>query len=285
MPLTPPTAPDPPVWHKIVHEGGILESWDDDGPAATVLYRCQWDERYDFASALMGGYPPGADGFSSYMPPHQYPPSPNMWCKKITGIRGEGALKAGKGSKWLSYTYALVTAQYGLSQFDYSSSSGGGGGATPAGQIDIANPILYCRQRIRTSSAFEVLGKRKLKFSTSGKLVDAEATRPAVQTEITLEFPRVPFNPYLLVRPYVGKISTVEMWGHPTGGVLLDGCETDLSGTFAGMDVGVVLTYLCRDTSWNTLVNDEGDHELVQYVDSSPAKRPIDEINHFSLFS
>jgi hypothetical protein len=277
MPLTAPTSPDPATPHAILWES-IEESWGDDGPAATVQYRCAWEDRYDLAVDLRGGYRTSASGLFAWNPPHRYPPSPNMYCLRLTSIRPDKAVRRdGGASKWLPYKYAIVTAEYGIPPFDYDV-------PTAAGQIDASNPILQCKQDIQASTAFIVLGKRKLKFSASGKAVDTEATKLAAQSEFTLEFPRVNFNPYPVIRPYLGKISSTAMFHHDAEEILLDSAQIRIQpGDLSGPDVSVVLTYLGRDESWNKLVNDEGEYEYVEYMNSSPVVRPFELVDHFQL--
>jgi hypothetical protein len=262
--------------HKIRFKGGISESVGSGGPKATVVYRCRWEDRYDLVLELVGGYGSGASGFSAYTPPHAYPPSTNLRCLEISSIEGLGAKKLGTGSKWDPYTLAEITAVYSVPTYDIESSSA-------SGQIDPDNPILYCKQSINASSAFVVLPKRKLKFSTSGKIVDSEASRPTAQAEITLEFPRVPFNPYTICKPYLGKTNSAAMLGHDAGQLLFDAIRTDLSSTSTGIDHSVVLTFLGRDADWNALVNDAGSYELVEFDGSGV--RPFTQADLMAMFS
>ena len=281
MPLSAPTTPDPTTAHTIRLRDGISESVSPNGPKATVIYRCAWTDRYDLARELVGGYGPDATGFSGFTPPHKYPPSPNMFCREVSSIRGLGCKKRGTGSKWLPYKIAELTAVYETLTYDVST-------PTAAGQIDPTQPILFCRQRIRSSSQFVILPKRKLKYSISGTIVETEVGRPAVQKEVTLEFPRVPFNPSTVIQPYQGLISDRPMFGCPAGAVLLDSHDTDDSASSDGsLDHAVTLTYLCMDHDWNKLLNDVGDWELIEYdIDPAPAepKRPFEYVNHFDLF-
>lgn len=279
MPLSPPAFPDVNTPCKIDwRRGGISESWSSQGgPKATVVYQCLWADRYDLATELMGGYPVGSTGFTDYIPPHRYPPSPNLICQEISSIEGLGALKRGFGSRWLPYKYAIVTAVYSTPTYDVSV-------ASAAGQIDPSSPILYCKQRIRASSAFVVLPRGKIRFAVSGKTVDSDVARPAAQSEITLEFPRIAFNPYLLVRPYIGKTNTVAMWGHDPDCLLLDSIDTETGASTDGtLDCSATLTYLGRDTSWNTLINEDGDPEAIEFVGSGA---PVfTAVNHLALFT
>jgi hypothetical protein len=278
-PLEPPTSPDPATPHLIRLKDGITESDGPNGPKATVVYHCRWEDRYSLRNDLLGGYPSGATGFVLHTLPHRYPPSPNMFCTEVA-IGGLGARKTG-GSKWLPYVLAEVAATYEIPRYDLDT-------PTEAGQIDPANPILFCRQRIRGSSGFVVLPEQKLKFSSSGKIVDSEVGRPVAQSEITLEFPRVNFNPYQSVRPYLGRTNATTMFGHPPGHIYFDSIDTDDSATSGGIDHAVTLTFLGRDSDWNTLINENGSYELVHY-DISPAPpepvRPFQRIDLFEMFT
>src|SRR5574343_212275 len=274
MPVTEPSTEHWIDWNH----GGISEAWNPE-PEAAVVYRCAWDDRYELAQELLGYYPEGSSTFGSYTLPAEYPPSPNLRCVGIQSITPDKAVNWTDPAKWSPYKWALITAVFRVPPWGDLSS------ATPAGQIDPppgtpatgGTPILFWRQRVRASAAFKVLPKGKLKFSTSLTIVETEVSKPAAQAEITLEFPKTPFNPYQLCRPYLGKINDAAIFGHAAGCVLFDSIDTDVSSTSDGSDCNVVLSFLARDASWNTLVNDEGEDELVEFDGAATTTRPFTE--------
>lgn len=269
--------PDPSTWHKI-EKDSIKESWTRSGGVrAEVTYRCLYAERFALMQELIGGYSVKANSFSAFTVPHSYPPLPHLYAVDISDVKGEGLLKGG-GSKWSPYKYALVTTVYESPNYAVNMSS-----ADSSNQIDPASPVLYCRQTIRGSAAFVTLPDGKLKYSASGKTVDAPAARPQAQAEIGLEFPRVRFNPYLFLRPYLGKTNLFAMFGHPPGQVFFDSVDTDDSASTDGLDHSVKLAFLGRDADWNALVNEAGDYELVEF--KSGGRRPFTQVDLYQMFA
>jgi len=272
---------EPVTYNRVVR---ITESWPEGGvPQAEVTYDCAWANRFSLINELMGYYPSGATGFSDYVPPLRYPPSPNMYCMGISSIEGRGLIKSVSTSaraamRWAPYNTARITALFKVPTLNIDSS-------TDAGQIDPGNPILFCRQRIRSSAAFVVLPEGKIKFSTSGEVVSSDVSRPSAQSEITLEFPRLPFNPYRICRPYRGMINDRTMFDHAPGTLLFDSIDTDESATSGGPDIGCTLTFLGRESDWNSLVNGKGEDELIEFADApSPPVRPFKRANLSAMF-
>jgi hypothetical protein len=272
--------PDPTTPHWIVFRDGLRETWSrDSGPTASVTYQCAYEDRFALARELMGYYTIGSGitKLTNFIEPHRYPPSPNLVCLEIASIEGVGAKKNGEGSKWDPYIQARLVANYAVPPIAYGITD-----ISPANQIDMSQPIIGCRQTIRGSAAMRLLPPGKLKFSTSGKVVEVDAGIPEGQSEIVLEFPRVPVLAHSLVKPYIGRVNTQAIFGHAAGQVLLDSVEWDHSASSDGTDCSARLTFLAKDSNWNALINDTGAYELVEY--NSGGARPIPTANFWDLF-
>jgi hypothetical protein len=258
------------VPYKVVTDS-FRENWPTDkGLQATVTYRCDWGDRFALMQDLRGGYRAGARTFGQFTIPHQYPPLPYLYCTEITEVKGEGLLKdlPGATTKWAPFKKAVVTARYAPPEYNLT-------GSDQSQSIDPQNdpPTIFCRMRVKASAAFRTLPKGKLKFKTSGKSVGESVGKPEAQSEISLEFPHVPFNPYVILKPFLGMINSVAMFGHGQGEILFAAIDTD-TGTFANggtADQSCSLAFLGREVSWRKIINDDGEYEDVVFAGSGKA--------------
>ena len=263
--------------------------WTEDRPAtASVTYRCPFERCFDLANQLRGVFVGGGTGLVIPGTPHRFPLSPNLYCYGIKIAPKDDEVRKGdlSGESWFPFNYhthALVTAHYKAPEFAVDAAS-----ATPANQInphDPAGPIIGCRQRVRVSTSFLVFEGAKLKFQTSGKIIESSDGVPANQVEFSFEYPRLSRDPTEFLLPFKGKVNDAPLWFLPAGHVLFDSFEVDRTFSLAGTEVNCTLTFLGNlDVSWNERLNDEGDPETVQFVSSSPTKTPFTSTNLRAIF-
>lgn len=277
-----PSVFEPLTKHQIVLKDGITETWTGQAMEATVIYRCTWDERHDLMNELMGGYSNSATRFQDFVPPAQCPANTVLYCSGIESVRPVGVkhMPDPSMSKWSPYPYAEITAKFSAPDRDWES-------ASKAGQISYANPILGCRQRIRASSQFLVMPSGKLKFVTSGTVVEESIGKPLPSSELTFTFSRLPFNPANTLMQYLGKVNWDNYLGHGRGQLLFDSMDVT-EGVFSkGLACEVTLTILARDQSWNSFLNAKGEFEDVQYDASTatPKEKPFAYATFADLFT
>lgn len=275
----------------VVHAPGgkmaVEIDWQEDRPAtASVVYRCPWGSAVPLAKELRGGFPSGGgSGLVAPVAPHAFPLIPELYCCGVS-IRPKddevlkGDLSGLDGFPFNHHPHALVTASYKAPDWAFDAAQ-----ASPANQIDPGNPIIGCRQRVRASTSFLVFDGAKLKFQTSGKIIESSDGIPANQVEAVLEYPRLSRDPTQFLLPFKGKTNSVALWFLPAEHWLFDNFETDRTYSLGSIETSAVLTFLgSLDLSWNERLNDDGDPEAVKFVTSSPAKPPFDSTDLRLIF-
>lgn len=107
------------IWYEFsmpdggLNSGGVEESFPEQGPHATCEFKCRWVDRYNFMAGLRGGV---IDGFR--VPPAAYPYSTNLFCTQVTRCKGLGPMPDPM-TGLLGYRFAIVTAEYGIYEFDF----------------------------------------------------------------------------------------------------------------------------------------------------------------------
>lgn len=257
--------PEPTVPYKIRIPDSFKETWPNDkGYQATVVFECAWADRFALVQSLRGGYSNASSNFGQFTIPHRYPPLPLLYCREIADVKGEGLRKDldAAAAKWAPYTRAVVTASYGAPEYNFSAADG-------SQSIDPQNDqvVPFCKQTTKGSAALVTLPEGLLKFAASGKDVKESVGKLQVQTEIVLEFPHVPFNPYPILRPFLGMLNSLPMFSHDQGEVVFNAIDTGGGGNASGgnADFTCNLTFLGRDVSWRKLLNDSGDYEPVVF--------------------
>jgi hypothetical protein len=112
---------------EIALDGGVREAQPADGPRATVVYQCAYDERYQLLQGLL---PYGRNV------PHAYPPSPNLYALECVGVEGVGPRVDAAG--WMIYQKAKVAIEYRIPGFAFGFGASGIGGSGPT--IDPGTP-------------------------------------------------------------------------------------------------------------------------------------------------
>lgn len=256
--------------------GEFTESVTDKGPQATVPYLVDWRDRYRFANALMGSYE-GAQGRPTYVGAHRYPDSPNMFCLGVPRIKGLGERPLGTSGFFDCYAKAIVTANYGVPSYDDENQS------NPDQQLDPEDPITYCKMSVRLSGKGIEIAEGKLEFEDNSKAYDGSMHYIEAESEITLEFPKIPYLPWRAIKPYIGRLNDVPMFGCDRGQLLLSGMDTDDAATSEGRrGQQVVLTYLWQDRDWNTVIDETGAARIVRY--RSGKLRPFLYRDHREIF-
>lgn len=262
-----------------VGEAGVAQVFETPGgrgqaASVDVTYRCPWDARYAVFLELLGGGWSQANGLGVPLPGHPYPPSPNLSCESIGRVDPEGINRSEAdpvARRWNHPKYCLVPCTYRPLDYAYSIES-----ANDSYQLDPADPILGCRQRIEGNNTFVVVDDATMilvdrKYAealadpdpaaTAAKVEVLQSTDglPANSVSFTLEYPRVPRNPWAFLRPYLGKVNRFPMWGLDAGQILMAAVTIDLVPSLFGPEISCSLTYLGNlDVGWNDTIDKSG---------------------------
>lgn len=290
------------IWVHVDDDGlpAISETPGGSGqpPQVDVTYRCKWSERFAVYRELLGGFA-STNLLGIPTPGHAYPPSPNLSCLSVGAVQpyaiDKTLLEDNRANpdacRWDWPKWCLLPVSYGLP--DYATSFEG---ANPANQIDPADPILFCRQRAEINNSFivvdnatmEILQPRPLptdpflRQTPKRKLIQTTDGIPANTVTFTLEFPRIPVNPWLILQPFVGKTNFFPMWNLPPGHLLFAGVSVGSEVGFFGSELSATLTYIGNvDLPWNETIDDDGIAKPKVFVnnDGSTFRFPFDSID------
>lgn len=110
-----PGGPELPApGYSVLEDTGIMEGNPDNGPFATVRYKCYSRDRYKMAQSLLGQWIGKVPNNIFYTGPFEYPPSPNLICTSIDSIElhGKPIPDPFAGPPYLSKMFTIITATF-----------------------------------------------------------------------------------------------------------------------------------------------------------------------------
>lgn len=93
-------------------------------------------------------------------------------------------------------------------------------------QLDPSNPITGCEQSVDINGKVITQAGSGYTYDSTGKPVQGDVGINVNEVKLMLRFPRVPYLPWQLVQPYVGKINSATTLGCGVGTLLLEGMTT-----------------------------------------------------------
>lgn len=271
---------------------GVTEAWPVDGATATVYYRCAWTDRYTLAQALIGSSS-YVDNVLIRVPPHKYPPSPNLVCGSLGTIQpyGIGVLQTSQGglpAGWMTAQYAIVPATYIVPHFDTGASSDPP--TDPSGQ-----PWTTTRFRIsgdvftppnRTYKYVQRTGDPNYPQGTSAGIPVADSLLGIIrpQIEISMTRHRVPVEAFSIesIVGFIGKVNdnNVQFGNHifEEGYLLFSGFNSTATvDTIGSLTFEVEYGLLGRfDYSWNTIMAPDTNWYLINTKADETGQYPFD---------
>ena len=267
------------VLHKVIPKGVEISGDLKSGYRATVPYLLAWGDAGVFVDELMGGTSSATVGPITWRLPHRYPGIiAAIYAQRfrIQPCGADGALPmTHQGLAPGEYfTHAIVTAEYGSpEQAQFAT------GDDPQGrqQLDPANPITLCEQSVRTAAKMETLKGGSYIYDDDSKPVPGDFAVPFTETKLVLKFPRVPYLPWQLIRPYQNKLNSVAMFGCSIGTLRLEDMDTTIQIDTDGPKQAIQLAFAVThrdDVSWNHLPKPDGTNVLVRYKADSGSGTP-----------
>ena len=109
----------------------------------------------------------------------------------------------------------------------------------PAGknQLDPSNPLTACEQSILSTGKVDTMPGGAWAYSSgsfSGKPVKGEVYLIRPEVRLMCKFPRIPFLPWQLIQPYVGKINLTAILNCVKGSLLLEAAPTIITPNMDG---------------------------------------------------
>lgn len=266
---------------------------------AEVTYLCKWSERKAIYQEMRGSFAV-LNGLGVPLPGHRYPEDPFLSFHSIGTVKPHGMnktlindpVKLMSEKRWNWPKYALLPVTYTPLDYAFDNST-----LDLGNQIDPANPILGCRQRTEVNNSFIVVDNMEMEILKSRtefvpqtpnrKVLASTEGIPANTIAFTLEYPRVPQNPWRFLRPYLGTVNLHDQWDLPKGHVLFASVSVEETYSFGSVDMSATLTFIGNlDVGWNETVDDDGivKPKVFRNNNGSTFRFPFRYTDHYAVF-
>lgn len=233
------------VPYTIIADEGITESYSpDDGPRATVRFKCLWSDHAQLARDLIGTSTSTGTSIIR-VAPFQYPSNPYLYCRSISSVRPLGKKLiplAGIGLPWITGKYAIVEAVFWRPPFSFDGLDG------PYGQA-------WTTIQFGASGEFMTLPDSTYRFG-DGTPTNTPIGKVVGQIEINVKRYFMPYLPIAQIASLLGKVNnaayTIGGYSFPAGTLLFAGGPSEFANDTAGnITQDVEYKFVYRAVSWN----------------------------------
>jgi hypothetical protein len=277
----------PSTSHKVLARGYQIRGASNGGYAASVPYLVTWANAFTFIDEVMGSTSGSTTLPPTWTNPHKLPytGSAKLYANEFqcepcgadgSAIPNEGILPGEY------FTHAKVTVTYKTPELVQAS----GDDASHLFQLDPANPLTLCEQRVRQSSKVTTRKGGGYVFEDGTPLV-GDMGVPETESELVLTFPRVSWLPWAYLKPYHGTVNLTSLFGCPKGNLLLTGSDIqyvqDL-GAQLKTQAQLVFSVQHDDRDWNEVEKSDGTWMLVKRRGDT-TKRIFRYVEHKNIFT
>jgi hypothetical protein len=230
----------------------VEESWDEDGPAAEVVYRTYYNDRWTFVRELAGkvtssGSP--ATGQISRLIPHAYPApvafdrklyaQPSIKIKPDNGlaIRDDGAGWCNYGKTIAGVDHpgtALITVPYKTLKWDVEGSNS-----------------VYVTEDLEGAAQMITLPGSPFRFASDSKPINQDVGMLMPQISLSRSYAQVPYIDDR-IWSLIGTVNAATFRGQAVGTFLFEAVRTHQeSFALGGTNYGIDISMLFRPISWN----------------------------------
>lgn len=225
--------------------------------SASAVFEVAWSDRETFINEALG-LTTGSSGWPTPQVPWDCPFQPNSGllassfsCEPHTV---KDSISPSDNTVEGHYENAHIQIGFERPRYDFQT-------PTVQNQIDVANPILFCEQSIEMTARTLVL--KAFHFEYVGAPADTIPTGDffvtETQADIVLNFPFVPYIPWVYLEPYIGKSNSTTLFGKPAETVVFLGPsirqETMSDGTNRS---SCVLRFGYNSNGWNVQLATNG---------------------------
>lgn len=246
--------------------GGYTVSGDTrNGYRATVNYLMAWADAFTFADQIFGSARATVVGPITWILPYRFPvAAANLYAQRFN-IKPCGASGSAIPDKGLGpgqyFTHAIVEVQF---ETPTATMSVAQDDPRNLQQLDPSNPITMCEQSVKINAKMETRRAGSYVFTSTTKPVIGDFAVMVPESALVLTFPRVPYLPRKLVKPYIGSVNSVPILGAAKGELLLTGMDTRITETSDGIQQQVQFEFAESSLGdWNMLPQDNGVLALV----------------------
>jgi len=266
----------PTVPYKVMSKGYTVSGDTRSGYKASVDYLMAWSDAFVFADQIFGSARATVVGPVTWTLPYRFPTATaNLYAHAFT-IKPCGASGSAIPNKGLGpgefFTHAIVTVQFETPQAVQNTAQDD---PNKLQQLDPANPITMCEQSIKISGKMET--RKAGSFMYTGVLSTPEPLLGdfsvlVPEAKLVLTFPKVPYLPRALIKPYVGSVNSVPVLQAAKGELLMEGMDTKIIETSDGIQQQVQLEFAesCLG-DWNKFPDKNGAPQLVYRKGTSDA--------------
>jgi len=281
--------PAPTVPYKVMSKGFQITGDLKGGYKAVVPYLVTWGNAYRFADDVFGLAYAGQVGPITWYTPWRYPyADANLYASSFTidpcgndglPIPASAGLRPGD-----VFTHAIIKLTFATPS---QTQSGRQDDPNKLHQLDPKNPLTMCEQSVKIG------GKMQTKHSGSflfpgGTPLKGDTGVLVCEAKLELTFPRVPYLPWALVRPYIGTLNDIPILDCDRGSLLLEGMDTKVVQTNLGITQQVQLSFAWSSKGdWNLVDQPNGIPALVYRKGGSntDANRIYTYANHYQIFN
>lgn len=264
--MSAPTTP-----YKVYSKNYSISGDVRSGYRASVSYFMEWQYAFRFADDIFGRTSAVTQGPITWQLPYRFPVTVAPLYAQRFNIEPMGLDNHGNpitvtnkglapGEYW---THALVHVEFETPSAIQQQQDDRGN----QNQFDPDNPITVCEQSIKIAGKMVHHQGDSLYFA-DGKAVPGEYAIPWTESRLVLTFPRVPYLPWKLIRPYINTVNDVAILGCDRGTLLLSGMDTKVTVTNFGYGQSLQLEFSDNGTGrdWNTAPRN-GTYVLVHIKD------------------
>jgi hypothetical protein len=252
---------------KILYKGYEFSGDIRSGYHATVPYFVAWDDAFTFIDEVMFSATATVVGPFTVNLPLKFPTGAPLYANafRIQPCGSDGSV-AGPNDGLRPgefYTHAIITVQFDTPNLSWSAAD------DPTGlqQLDPANPITICEQAVKINANYETRPGSNYRYDSDSKAVNKEFAVLVPQTSLTLTFPKIPYMPWSLIKPYIGTINNSAVLNCAAETLLLLGMNTTakMSTGFGqnGIAQQLILEFAQQDHSWNKIEKPDGSLDYV----------------------
>lgn len=255
----------PTVSFKVLPDGYVISGDQRSGYKATVNYLMTWSDAFTFADQIFGSARATVVGPVTWLLPYRFPvANANLYAARFS-IKPCGASGSAVPFKGLApgefFTHAKVMVEFETPNATQQPSQDDKNNLQ---QLDPANPITMCEQSIKIAAKMETRKAGSYLFTSTAKPVLGDFGVMIPESHLVLTFPRVPYLPRKLIRPYIGTVNSTTILQAAKGELLLAGMDTKIVETSDGMSQQVQLEFAesCLG-DWNSIPQADGTPALV----------------------
>jgi len=260
---------------KVLARGYQVSGDVRSGYKASVPYLLAWADAFVFADQVFGSATASVVGPVTWFLPYAFPGSAARLYAQSFTIAPCGAGGSAAPTKGLApgefFTHAIVTVEFESPPSLQQAADDPGG----LSQLDPQNPITLCEQSVRSAGKMETRRGGSYIYDDDSKPVHGDFAVPTAETRLVLSFPRVPYLPWSLIKPYLNKINSTEVLGVGAGQLLLEEFDTKVAPSSDGkLSQQVQLSFAYSDNDWNKLPKPDGTLQLVRLKADSGSGSP-----------